>query len=188
MDKVSPEKMSLPNLRTQQYMLDFRWKTLKGASRQPKTSLSHRFKCSPNSRPQVAKRDKSDSVLYHMCISHHTCTVHTYHARIRIQPYVYDMAIHTICIYGDITAAEAQSSAQRYYTGASKGASHLLLLYYRAQVFEMGAWLLPQQLTLQISSTIAITQRSIYSYRAVTQLLQWSIQILYYSSQEFQNN
>ena len=104
-------------------------------------------------KAQVVKRDKSDSVLYHICILHHMHTVHT------ISVYAYGLTIHVwygnsyyMHIWWYITAAEAQSSAQRCYTSASKGAFHLLLLYHRAEVFKMVAWLLLQLLTLQISS------------------------------------
>jgi len=57
------------------------------------------------------------------------------------------MEIHTIWVYGDMKAAEAKT------TGASKITSHLLLLYHRAEVFEMGAWHFPQWLILKISTT-----------------------------------
>jgi len=63
----------------------------------------------------------------------HTICAYTYSSTIRIW-------YGNSWVYGDMKA----EGAQKYHTGASKGASHLLLLYHEAEVFKMGAWHLPQ--------------------------------------------
>ena len=58
-----------------------------------------------------------------------------------VYQYAYGMAIHTFWVYGDMKAEVT--------TGTSKGTSYTLAaaIYHRSEIFKIGAWNLPQQLT-----------------------------------------
>ena len=67
----------------------------------------------------------------HTAATYRTCSIYTYGTTIR----VYGMEIHTIWVYGDMKAAEAQ----RYYRLLKRCFSLVSAIYHSAEVFEMGA-------------------------------------------------